>query len=369
VKGLGAPAVEFEKTVCSSSPERPEVVLLVGLDGYLADIGIEGLDVAAVLPKPIRPSDLFNALATLAAGGARRGSITKSVRRGVENTRPHFAARILVAEDNVVNQEVAAGILEAMGCQVVSAPSGQAAVQLYAREKFDLILMDCEMPIMDGVEAARRIREIEKAAARTPPVGDQTCAHLPIIALTAHALAEVREKCLRAGMDDFLVKPFDDRQMAGMLRRWRKPQAETEWDERRGRVVPSPNNAPLQVIDETAIERIRALDRKGRPSRLERAVSQFAAIAPGLVATIHDKSRQDDAEALWRAAHSLKSSAGALGATLLSQRCAEIEAAARNSGVEPARRLIEAIDDDLADAMQCLRSLIGVAREPVMHEQ
>ena len=361
LKGLGAPAVEFAKIVRSSVAERrAELVLLVGLDGYLADSDLAGVDVAAVLPKPIRPSDLFNTLATLAAGGSRRGRITNS-RRSNEDTRLDFGARIMVAEDNVVNQEVAAGILEAMGCEVVCVPSGQAAVQLYAREKFDLILMDCEMPIMDGIEATRRIREIEEAPTDTRPICDQTRARLPIIALTAHALGEVRDKCLQAGMDDFLVKPFDDRQMAEMLRRWLQPKAEM--------VVPSANTTSSEIIDGAAIERIRALDRKGGASRLERVVSQFTAIAPGLVAAIHDKAREDDAEALWRAAHSLKSSSGALGATLLSRRCAEIEAAARNSGVEAASPLIEAIDDDLADAMQCLQSLIGVAREPVMQQQ
>jgi two-component system, sensor histidine kinase and response regulator len=362
VRAFGGPAIDFAKIVRSSAAERPaELVLLVGLDGYLADSDLAGVDAAAVLPKPIRPSDLFNTLATLAAGGSRRGPITNSRRRGVEYTQPDFRARIMVAEDNVVNQEVAAGILESMGCEVVCAPSGQAAVQLYAREKFDLILMDCEMPIMDGMEATRRIREIEKAPTRTRLIGDQTGTRLPIIALTAHALGEVRDKCLQAGMDDFLVKPFDDRQMAEMLRRWLQPKAEM--------VVPSTNAARSEIIDETAIERIRALDRKGGASRLERVVSQFTAIAPGLVAAIHDKAREDDAEALWRAAHSLKSSSGALGATLLAQRCAEIEAAARNSGVEAARGLIEGLDDDLTEAMQCLQSLIGVACEPVMHPQ
>jgi CheY-like chemotaxis protein/HPt (histidine-containing phosphotransfer) domain-containing protein len=370
VKGLGASAVEFAKTVRSSSAERrAEVILLVGLDGYLADSSLEEFGVAAVLPKPIRPSDLFNALAMLAAGDARDSPATNSRRRDVEHTRPSFAARIMVAEDNVVNQEVATGILEAMDCEVICAPSGQAAVQLHARESFDLILMDCEMPIMDGIEAARRIREFEQAQARTPLAEGQTRERLPIIAVTAHALGEVREKCLQAGMDDFLVKPFDDRQMAEMLRRWLTPQAERVQEDDQTRVARSTRNAPPPVIDEAVIGRLRALDRKGGTSRLERVVSQFAAIAPGLVATIHDKCREDDAEALWRAAHSLKSSSGALGATLLSQRCGEIEAVARDSGVGQARRLIDAIDDDLADALQCLQSLIGVAREPVVHQQ
>jgi len=123
------------------------------------------------------------------------------------------------------------------------------------------------------------------------------------------------------------------------------------------------------VIDEAVIARIRALDRKGRASRLGRTVSQFESIAPALVATIKTKSQENDPEALWRAAHSLKSSAGALGATLLSQRCGEIEATVRNSGVEPAKPLIEILDEDLADAMQCLKSLVGVDSELVELEQ
>jgi two-component system sensor histidine kinase/response regulator len=370
LKGLGARAVKFGRDVRTSpSTRRTEVILLVGMEGYLVEIGLEGLDAAALLPKPIRPSDLFNALATIAAGGPRRGPITKRSGHSAEDTRPNFAARILVAEDNVVNQEVAAGILEAMGCKVTIAPTGQAAVQLYVEEKFDLILMDCEMPIMDGIEAARRIREIENGSVRRPATDGRTCVRLPIVALTAHALGEVRDKCLRAGMDDFLIKPFDDRQMAQLLSRWLTQRTEAEPNDSDPPPISPAGNATQQIIDETVIERIRALDRKGRASRLERVVSQFTKIAPALVATIHEKSEEGDREALWRAAHSLKSSAGALGATILSKHCAEIEAVARDSGIEPAKPLIETLDEDLADAVRCLQSLIGVGRELVEHEK
>jgi two-component system sensor histidine kinase/response regulator len=371
VKGLGARAIKFGRDVrASASTRRAEIILLVGMEGYLVEIGLEGLDAAALLPKPIRPSDLFDALATLAAGGPRRGRIAKRPGDGAEDRPPNFAARILVAEDNVVNQEVAAGILEAMGCNVVIAPTGQAAVQLYVEEKkFDLILMDCEMPIMDGIEAARRIREIENASVRTPSTNGPTRTRLPMVALTAHALSEVREKCLQAGMDDFLVKPFDDLQMAQLLSRWLTQRTEAEPNDSGPPLVSAADNAMQQVIDETVIERIRALDRKGRASRLERVVSQFASIAPALVVTIREKSEEGDREALWRAAHSLKSSAGALGATILAKHCAEIEAVARNSDMEPAKPLIDTLDGDLADAVRCLQSLIGVGRELVEHEK
>src|SRR5262249_47268309 len=155
-------------------------------------------------------------------------------------------------EDNPVNQEVASGMLENMDCQVATAPNGASAVDRVAHESFDLILMDCEMPVMDGFEATRRIREAEAVAA------DEGRTHLPIVALTAHALAEIREKCLRSGMDDFVVKPFDEFQIGELLRRW-IPSLERAPRERpcpRGEPAPEPGEAALAVIDLSAINRI-----------------------------------------------------------------------------------------------------------------
>jgi CheY-like chemotaxis protein/HPt (histidine-containing phosphotransfer) domain-containing protein len=258
-------------------------------------------------------------------------------------------------------------MLEAFGCQTVSAPNGRDAVRLAAQETFDVILMDCEMPIIDGIEATRRIREIE-AMAPGRPDGDSTRRRTPIIALTAHALNEVREKCLSAGMDGFLVKPFDDRQLAETLQRWVTPLQTIE----RGKLQPDPaqpdpatpsrsNAASARggVIDMPVIEGLRALDSKGGTSRVQRAVSRFVDIAPALAATIRETCEAGDAEALWRAAHSLKSSAGALGARQLSQRCADVESCARNSGVEATRPLVAALDDDLTAAIRGLQALIG----------
>src|SRR6202021_2705559 len=108
-------------------------------------------------------------------------------RRGLHAGLPNFGARILVAEDNPVNQDVTTGVLELMGCRTVSAPNGRAAYRLFAQEKFDAILMDCEMPIMDGIEATRRVRELE-AMAQALPDGAPNKGRIPIIALTAHAV-------------------------------------------------------------------------------------------------------------------------------------------------------------------------------------
>jgi PAS domain S-box-containing protein len=365
VKGLGMEAVELARTVRTTQSTRPTaLILLVGIDSYMIDNSLEMLDAAAILPKPVRPSELFNTLVSIAAEGSQPDRKALYVRLRAQAERPSFGARILVAEDNPVNQEVAAGILEIMGCEIVSALNGQIAVQLFEEQSFDLVLMDCEMPVMDGIRAARRIREIE-AAANTP-----SRRRIPIVALTAHALNEVRGKCLEAGMDDFLVKPYDDRQMAQTLLRWLKPETrgKDEAPSEASRAAPAASVAEKPasppVIDLAVVDGLRALDRKGGPSRLERAVSRFADVAPSLVATIKDASAKGDAEALWKAAHSLKSSAGALGARLLQQRCAEIEAQARASGVEAARPFVAPLDDDLTAAIGGFRALIGELHVP-----
>ena len=112
--------------------------------------------------------------------------------------RPGPALRILLAEDNVVNQKVAARVLERRGHSVTVASNGAEAVNLYGRDKFDVILMDIQMPEMNGYEATAAIRDHERT----------TGAHIPIIALTAHAMAGDRDRCLAAGMDDYVSKPI-----------------------------------------------------------------------------------------------------------------------------------------------------------------
>jgi two-component system sensor histidine kinase/response regulator len=275
----------------------------------------------------------------------------------------HFDARVLVVEDNAVNQDVATGILESMGCRVATAANGSVAVQLFPREKFDLILMDCEMPVMDGFEATRRIREVETALNGLRGIEDD--ARVPIVALTAHALTEVRERCLRAGMDDFLVKPFDEAQMADMLGRWLTPgDAAAAVPEAMSPTATEASAIPPAAtrpssIDGQAIERIRAISGEKGEALLQRVVAQFAATAPPLAAMMRSKARDGDPDAVWRAAHNLKSSAGALGAFRVSDRCAEIEVIARENGTLPSGELLAELDAALVAATRELHELIA----------
>ena len=263
---------------------------------------------------------------------------------------------MLVVEDNPVNQDVATGILENMGCTVATAPNGYAAVQRCAQDAFDLILMDCEMPVMDGFDATRRIREIERVTGGLR--GTEGRSRIPIVALTAHALAEVRDRCLESGMDDFLVKPFDEQQMVDMLGRWLTPHAITTIpDTTATRTAQSPPPAGA-AIDMAAVEKIRAIGRAGKRPLLGRIVAQFAETSPPLVVTMREGCAAGDTEAVWRAAHSLKSSSAAVGASGVAQRCAQIEAMAREHRILPPNAVIAAIDDELGIAIKHLRKLV-----------
>ncbi len=304
-----------------------------------------------MLTKPARPNELFACLAALSLGARAGQVVPRFTRRPARALRAQFEARVLLAEDNAVNREVAVGMLEAMGCRVVTTFHGGDAVERFARERFDVVLMDCEMPVMDGFEAARRIRALEaRVGAGAGPgdtrIGDAEPSPVPIVAVTAHALTTVQEKCLQSGMNDFLVKPFDEQQLAQALRRWLPGRERTGVDA-------GPPEPP--AIDGATIDKIRAI--RGDPSLLQRVIGKFLDAAPALVAEIRARTEAGDAEAVWRAAHGLKSSAGAIGAQILAERCAAIEAPARRQGDLPDRAALDGLDAALAAATQALADI------------
>lgn len=361
VKGLGAAGIELARTIGAKAGEKgPTLVLLVGMNDLAGSDEIEKLGAFAILTKPARPSALFDCFASIAAGAADKGVPSPLTRRIGRAVTPSFSARVLVVEDNPVNQEVAAGVLEEMDCRVVTAANGKIGVEHFQSEAFDLILMDCEMPIMDGFAATARIREIEAERAASGGATGRT----PVVALTAHALAEIRQKCVHAGMDDFLVKPFDELQIGEMLRLWIPgcEQAPRDKTEIHAQTHVAKNEAAESggppIIDMKAISRIRAIQGRNAGSLFERVVRQFADTAPSLVAAVRQHCEAANAEGVWRAAHSLKSSAATLGAERLARRCIQIETLARDSGVDAVRSLVAALESDLITAQEGLRNLV-----------
>lgn len=175
------------------------------------------LGVAAYLLKPIRPSELHQAIARILGARQQQGAIPLGTRCSIQNTRaPSEAMDILLAEDNHVNQLLATRLLEKRGHRVIVAANGREALNALAKENFDIVLMDIQMPEMDGLEATEKIREKEKSAG----------GHQAVVALTAHAMKGDLERCLAAGMDGYLTKPIRPQELDELLEKYsRKPIA------------------------------------------------------------------------------------------------------------------------------------------------
>jgi CheY-like chemotaxis protein/HPt (histidine-containing phosphotransfer) domain-containing protein/anti-sigma regulatory factor (Ser/Thr protein kinase) len=232
--------------------------------------------------------------------------------------------RILLAEDNAVNQEVAVSLLESLGCQVTSADNGEMAVSTFSTGCHDVVLMDCQMPRMDGFDATREIRRRERDSANK---------RVPIIALTANAMRGDREQCLAAGMDDFVSKPFRLDELRRTLERWLSEPSPPRLEPANGEPG-APDASP--ELDERALAELSALRRPGGGDLIGKVVRLFREGTPDLLRNIEDAAGRRDGDALGAAAHSLKSSAACVGALRLAESCERLEHLARTSQVADA---------------------------------
>ena len=328
------------------------LVLLSSMTGELEADDQRSQGFVATLTKPVRAADLLACLVRLARPGAPAAE--RELANAPPAPAPRFAARVLVAEDNPVNQEVVAEMLELLGCRPTLVDDGRAAIAAAARATFDLVLMDCQMPDVDGFEATRAIRDHEAAH----PEGGR----LPVIALTANALQGDRDRCLDAGMDDYLGKPFRQAELAELLGRWlpqvaaAEPAPEATVDPAAFGGPPNPRSGAA-ALDQTALAGLRALEANGATGLLARAIDKFAGYGVELVEQMAAAVAAGDATGLARAAHSLKSSSANLGAKELAGHCRELEALA-SAGAMPAdaehrlaalRRAHQAATQALAD--------------------
>jgi PAS domain S-box-containing protein len=243
--------------------------------------------------------------------------------------------RILLVEDNPVNREVACGMLERFNCRIDTAENGREAVAAATAADYALVFMDCQMPEMDGLTATRLIREHE---ARDRAKGT-AAHHVPIIALTAHAMQGDRELCLAAGMDDYLTKPFTLAQLERVLTQWIPIRTSVPTDIGAGpsQAGSEQQEAPPQIgmcnelnderiiLDQSALAAIRALQRQGRPDLFARVLSQYVDTSRQIVEQIRQAVLSRDAAELRMAAHRLKSSSAQLGATAVAVDCRELE--------------------------------------------
>lgn len=268
---------------------------------------------AAYLIKPIRKTDLYQCL----LGIMMPDSILPAAEKAdVPRVVPaSLAARILVAEDNPVNQEVAKAMLLGFGCSVEMVQNGREALQSVTLNSYDLVLMDCMMPEMDGYEATAEIRR-QQSAGQLP--------YFPIIALTANAIEGDREKCLIAGMDDYLAKPFKAESLLRLLNLWVTASKTLAAETKESAMTPK------LAINDAALKAIHALDPGGGNELLQRVVTLYLSSAGTLLQTLEQAWEVGELDAIRAASHTLKSSSNQVGAHGLAELCREVESEARN---------------------------------------
>jgi signal transduction histidine kinase/CheY-like chemotaxis protein/HPt (histidine-containing phosphotransfer) domain-containing protein len=319
-----------------NDPDLAQTVLIMvssaGQGGFATRCREMGL--AGYLSKPLKQSELFDAIVT---------ALSKKPSCQVEppSPKPQSKSRrklqILLAEDNPVNQRLAVKLLEKQGHRVVVTANGKEALAALEREKFDLILMDVQMPEMGGFEASGRIREREKT----------TGGHIPIIAMTAHALKGDRERCLEAGMDAYVAKPVESRLLFEAIDSMApaEPLSASE-----AATPPEESNVASEVFDyESAIAMI-----DGDTELFQELAALFMSESAELFDQIRGAIAQRNAKALERAAHTLKGSVGAFRAESAGHTAQRLEDLAKQGSFEEAGSVCETLEAEVGQLKQAL---------------
>jgi len=355
----GMNGLEFARHIrADSTLAEIKLVLLSSDEGNTpAEVAVQA-GIQGLLYKPVRQAELYHTLDRL---------LNRTVKRVSERLASppppnRFAGRILVAEDNPVNQEMALAMLELLGCQIEVAANGREAVESVTRNSYDLILMDCQMPVLDGFAATAAIRRWEETENRP---------RLPIVALTANVIKGFQEQCLEAGMDDYLSKPFGQEQLIAKLDRWLPKIKDEKLRSVPPPLAPSPPvpatlnveiTAPAtSLLDERALAQIRALQQPGTPDLLSKIIGLYLNNSLKLLQRIRDGVADADPEILRQAAHSLKSSSANLGAIELAAVCKEMEQRGRERQLEDTADLLRQLETCYDQAREALAKWVSPA--------
>jgi two-component system sensor histidine kinase/response regulator len=300
-----------------SLPRTPYMIMVTAFGREELLKGAEAVGIEDVLIKPVTPSLLFDTIMR-GLGGVKeeKGAPSGGGSRVELSLAPLRGARILLAEDNDLNQQVATELLRDAGFVVDVAGNGRIALEKARRKRYDLVLMDMQMPVMDGLTATRELRAAS------------LCATTPVVALTANAMLQDREKCQEAGMDDFLAKPIDPDELWRALLRWVKPRASQPAQPVATAVEPA--GAPSDVPGlNTALGLRRVL---GKNSLYLDMLRKFVAGQGDALARFKDALDRGDQSTAERIAHTLKGVAGNIGAEELQAQAGALEASVKNAG-------------------------------------
>lgn len=308
--------------------QLPAIMMTTAYDTSALQAALGEVAADAYLGKPVTPSSLFDSIAEalhqLNPAALRRGTL---VHPGAQMT----GCRVLLVEDNPVNQELAEQLLQAAGIVVTTASNGQEALACLEDEKFDAVLMDCQMPVMDGFEATRRLR------------ADPRFSDLPVIAVTAGALTGDRERCLASGMSDHLSKPLDVNLLYATLGNWMHVSVDMTVDI-------SPSLPGLPGLDQVA-----ALARlNGNTGLFVQLLKRFYEDQSDVVGRLRQSLSNMDLDTARRDAHTLKGLAGNLGATALQSTSQVVEDALARGDVAASMAQIAILEVLMSDLLRAI---------------
>jgi PAS domain S-box-containing protein len=325
---------------------RPRIVMVTAFGREDARAQAQATGIEAFLVKPVSQSSLVDALAGLFT--PRAGAAAHAGAAAGEAARLS-GARLLLAEDNEINQQIAVELLEGAGARVAIANNGREAVEMLAAngpDAYDALLMDMQMPEMDGIEATRRIR------------ADARFAKLPIIAMTAHAMVEEREKCFAAGMVDHISKPIDPHTMFQTLARWVRPAPVEKRAARR-----TQDDAGGKIPGIPGLDAEAGLKRVAGNRRLYLSLlRQFAETPAAAGARVAAALAAQDNETAERIAHTVKGVAGNIGLATVQSAAAVLEKAVREK--RDIKSAVGALETSLAHACAALAGALAAAATP-----
>jgi CheY-like chemotaxis protein len=273
---------------------------------------------ASVVTRPIRQRDLLDAI------GPRAQRAVESAGAGDAMLGP---ARVLLVEDSLVNQKVALSMLRRIGCRTDVASDGVEALERLAATAYDLVLMDGQMPRMDGFAATRALRERERLMG----------GHVPVVAMTAHAMQGDRERCFAAGMDDYVTKPVNRDCLTTVLSRWipgrfLPSRAKSEAPER---------SAAMPALDPDVVAGLRAIETGGEAGFFAEVVSLFAYQGQAMLDELRQAALKGDVAGWQQSLHGFKGTSGSVGALRLSERCRVLEQESEGLPADPESILAE----------------------------
>ena len=310
----------------------------LGVHGDVIRFKQEGF--AAYLTKPVKQSRLFECLMTVL--GRRPGheaSPQGMITRHTLAEERKQKIRILIAEDNIVNQKVALKILEKLGYRANAVANGAEAVRALDMIPYDIVLMDVQMPEMDGLEATKEIRRLETACPGKHPSGagrQSSIQRVPIIAMTAHAMKGDREMCLNAGMDDYLTKPVQPVELAETIARWVSGAA----------AVQETQTAEKPSGVESGFDRTVLLHSLGGNEKVCREIiGMFLEDLPGQIESMEDAVKKGDPVLVQRLAHTIKGASASVGAVALQKAALEMEKAGKSGDMGKAAGMLDAVKE------------------------